>query len=100
VIHLLQIAFINCLFKLDLSVEKYFSEPKKRPSSVVWVRGNKFLMDESGKTMLRVAPSPTSSATMENISLKRIDIGGVTFIQKSSDVLVRTDTHNARNLLR
>jgi hypothetical protein len=54
--------------------------------------------------MLRVPPSPTRSAingsAMENIPLKRIDIGGVTFVQKSSNVLVRTDTHNARNLLR
>jgi hypothetical protein len=75
-----------------------------RYSSAVYIRGNKFLMDATGKTMLRVPPTPTESAviesSVENVLLKRIDIGGVTFVQKSPDVLVRTNAHNARSFLR
>jgi hypothetical protein len=85
-------------------VGKCFSEPKKRSSSAVWVRGKKFLMDESGKAMVQVPSSPTRSAvngsTMENIPLKRIDIGGVTYVQKTPTVLVRTEAHSARSFLR
>jgi hypothetical protein len=61
-------------------------------------------MDATGKTMLRVPLKPTKNAvnesSMESVPLKRIDIGGVTFVQKSPNVLVRTNAHNARSLLR
>jgi hypothetical protein len=61
-------------------------------------------MDAAGKTLLRVPQSPTKSgineASMRNVPVKRIDIGGVTFVQKSTNVLIRTNTHNARSLLR
>jgi hypothetical protein len=75
-----------------------------RSSSAVYIRGNKFLMDAAGKTMLRVPLTPTESAvnesSMVNEPLKRIDIGGVTFVQKSPNVLVRTNAHDARSFLR
>jgi len=61
-------------------------------------------MDAAGKTLLRVPQRATDtaiSASSTNIPpLKRIDIGGVTFVQKSTNVLIRTNTHNARSLLR
>ena len=61
-------------------------------------------MDAGGKTLLRVSQRPAKSAvngsSTRNIPLKRIDIGGVTFVQKSTNVLVRTNTHNTRSLLR
>jgi hypothetical protein len=61
-------------------------------------------MDATGKTLLRVPQTATKGAingsSTRNIALKRIDIGGVTFVQKSTNVLVRTNTHNTRSLLR
>ncbi|PNF17491.1 hypothetical protein B7P43_G17634 [Cryptotermes secundus] len=76
---------------------------KTRSSSAVYIRGNKFLMDASGRTMVRAAVKPTKSGvnepSMANVPLKRIDIGGVTFVPKSPNVLVRTNAHNARNYL-
>jgi hypothetical protein len=61
-------------------------------------------MDATGKTLLRVPQRTTNSAvngsSTSDIPLRRIDIGGVTFVQKSTDVLVRTNTHNTRSLLR
>lgn len=82
----------------------HFSEPKSRSSFALYVRGNKFLMDATGKTMLRVPQRSKkpgfNELPLRNLPLKRIDIGGVTFVQKSTNVLVRTNTHNARSLLR
>ena len=70
----------------------------------MFVRGNKFLMDAAGKTLLRVPQKTTNSAVSGSSTsippLKRIDIGGVTFVQKSTNVLMRTNTHNTRSLLR
>jgi hypothetical protein len=61
-------------------------------------------MDATGKTMLQVPQRSKKCAVNElplrNVPLKRIDIGGVTFVQKSTNVLIRTNTHNARSLLR
>jgi hypothetical protein len=61
-------------------------------------------MDAAGKTLLRVPQRTTKSAisgsSTRNPPLKRIDIGGITFVQKSTNVLMRTNTHNTRSLLR
>nr|CAD7439987.1 unnamed protein product [Timema bartmani] len=68
---------------------------------VLYVRGDKFIMDSAGKTMRRI---PADGGLRENVPLKRgartrIDIGGVTFLQKSPNVLIRTETHKARSIL-
>ena len=69
-------------------------------SFVVTVRGNKFLMDPAGKKLVKVSQKEKLSKSENQSPLKRIDIGGVTFIQKSKNVLIRTNTHSARNFLR
>ncbi|KAJ8866185.1 hypothetical protein PR048_033709 [Dryococelus australis] len=70
---------------------------------IVHIRGNKFLMESSGRTMRRIsAPSSHNPrATRQKVEppVTRIDIGGVTFLQKSQNVLIRTDYHRARNIL-
>ncbi|XP_069674383.1 uncharacterized protein ZC3H3 isoform X2 [Periplaneta americana] len=75
----------------------------KKSSFVVYVRGNKFLMDSSGKTLVKAPEKVDRSSVNESyerrMPVKRVDIGGVTFIQKSTNVLIRTNTHNARILL-
>ncbi|KAG8228682.1 hypothetical protein J437_LFUL008670 [Ladona fulva] len=67
------------------------------------IRGHKFVMDAQGKTLRRVTPANSSfgkePSAGPSYSLRRVDIGGVTFVQKSSNVLMRTDTHKARSLL-
>ncbi|PSN31596.1 hypothetical protein C0J52_22466 [Blattella germanica] len=75
-----------------------FKKTKKNSSLIVSVRGNKFLMDPSGKKLVKM--SQKQMTEKETISpVKRIDIGGVTFIQKSKNVLIRTNTHTARNVV-
>nr|CAD7195530.1 unnamed protein product [Timema douglasi] len=68
---------------------------------VLYVRGDKFIMDFAGKTMRRITED---GGSRENMPVKRgartrIDIGGVTFLQKSPNVLIRTETHKARSIL-
>nr|CAD7256715.1 unnamed protein product [Timema shepardi] len=68
---------------------------------VLYVRGDKFIMDFAGKTMRRITED---GGLRENMPFKRgartrIDIGGVTFLQKSPNVLIRTETHKARSIL-
>lgn len=66
------------------------------------VRGENFLLDASGKNLIRV---PTNSKpTMSNTQpvdtsaaiIKRIDIGKITFVKKSNDTYERTDYHKSR----
>ncbi|XP_063240197.1 zinc finger CCCH domain-containing protein 3 [Bacillus rossius redtenbacheri] len=70
---------------------------------VVHIRGSKFLMEASGKTMRRLEPprGPGAGAGGRRGSppVMRVDIGGVTFLQTSRNVLIRTDYHRARSIL-
>lgn len=62
----------------------------------MYVRGEKFLLDKNGKTLIR------QSSNVENKSslvFKRIDIGGVTYLEKSQNVLIRTNVHQARSIV-
>ncbi|XP_071449401.1 uncharacterized protein ZC3H3 isoform X2 [Hetaerina americana] len=67
---------------------------------VLFIRGQKFVMDPKGKTLRRLS---TSNLSLQNVSslysFHRVDIGGVTFVKKSSNLLMRTNTHKARSLL-
>ncbi|XP_055842336.1 zinc finger CCCH domain-containing protein 3 [Episyrphus balteatus] len=70
--------------------------PKKPTRErAIFVRGTKYLLDKSGFNLTRVATTKPSTTPMK--SLRRIDIGGLTYIANSKNVLVRTDTHLTRN---
>lgn len=69
------------------------------------VRGENFLLDASGKHLVRVttgvaaatAPNkPTAMGEANAGPLKRIDIGKVTFVKKSNGTYERTDYHKSR----
>lgn len=72
---------------------------KMSSSLIVSVRGNKFLMDSTGKRLVKVSQKQALSDCKNQTPVKRIDIGGVTFIQKSKNVLIRTNTHAARTFV-
>lgn len=55
------------------------------------VRGENFLLDATGKHLIR----DSSTANKEN-TIKRIDIGKVTFVKKSNNTFERTDFHKSR----
>lgn len=68
------------------------------------VRGESFLLDASGKNLIRVSSASstpsmgqTKSLTPPNAGLlKRIDIGKITFVKKSNGTYERTDYHKSR----
>lgn len=60
-------------------------------------------MDPSGKTLRRLSVDNKPLKDKHRFyakTLRRVDIGGVTYVQKSPDVLERTNIHHARTLLR
>ncbi|XP_060080656.1 mucin-3B-like isoform X2 [Ylistrum balloti] len=71
-------------------------EPKSM--KVVTVRGVQFQMDASGKTLRRVhsASSKLGSSHQSPTTVKRLDIGGVTFIRNSQGALERVGSANTR----
>lgn len=73
---------------------------KTDKSRTIYIRGNKFIMDAKGKT-LRQVPQKINNSVKDgkSLPLKRVYIGGITFVQKSSSLLVRTNTHTARNIV-
>lgn len=70
------------------------------------VRGENFLLDASGKHLVRVTAATTTTTTTTSKPslvgqlnagpLKRIDIGKVTFVKKSNGTYERTDYHKSR----
>lgn len=74
----------------------------------VTVRGVKFKMDPSGKTLQRVATpalkesprtsAPAPAAISPKMSIKRVDIGGVTYVQKKPGTLVKASSVKSRLL--
>ncbi|XP_046570028.1 uncharacterized protein LOC124278351 [Haliotis rubra] len=64
------------------------------------VRGVKFRMDSSGRSLQRIdqTQSPTKSVgrKQHRAEIKRVDIGGVTFIQTKPGTLVRSTTVRTR----
>lgn len=69
---------------------------KSARERAIFVRGTKYLLDKSGFNLTRVTTAKPSS-TIQAKSLRRIDIGGLTYVANSKNVLVRTDTHLTRN---
>lgn len=97
------------LEKTTLSNPSY-SQPKSKSSATnakqsyrrLIVRGENFLLDASGKNLIRVqtngAPmlSKTTNTAGGVAIISRIDIGKVTFVKKSNDTFERTDFHKSR----
>ncbi|XP_055913831.1 zinc finger CCCH domain-containing protein 3 [Eupeodes corollae] len=72
------------------------SIPKKATGErAIFVRGTKYLLDKSGFNLTRVATAKPSTSQMK--SMRRIDIGGLTYVANSKNVLVRTDMHLTRS---
>lgn len=59
-------------------------------SCSLYVRGEKFLLDPSGKKLERV------STNQNVINKNRIYLGGLTYIAKSNNMYERTNSHNTR----
>lgn len=62
---------------------------------VIKVRGDRFVLDKNGKSLTRINDNSMDDKKL----LKRIDIGGLTYVAKSKNVFVRTDIHKARSHL-
>ncbi|XP_017129638.1 zinc finger CCCH domain-containing protein 3 [Drosophila elegans] len=69
----------------------------------LFVSGNKFILDPSGCRLTRVPPSATAAAAASQMSvnrsiLRRIDIGGLTYVAspKTQNVFIRTSNHVSR----
>lgn len=56
----------------------------------LYVRGEKFLLDPSGKKLQRVSNNPNV------ITKNRIYLGGLTYIAKANNTYERTNSHNTR----
>lgn len=79
------------------------THPKESKEQVLNIRGKKFVLDDKGTTLRpKCDPGDVTHAgngSKMRSSISRIDIGGVTFIRRSDNTLVRTNTHFARSLL-
>lgn len=64
---------------------------------VIKVRGDRFVLEKNGKSLTRVDDNDT--VLDDKKLLKRIDIGGLTYVAKSRNVFVRSDIHKARSHL-
>lgn len=58
----------------------------------LYIRGEKFILDPTGRKLMRIHK-------IQKSTIKRIDIGGLTFVEKSDNTFVRTDIHKTRNYL-
>lgn len=62
-------------------------------SRSVLVRGEKFIISSNGNKLIRSEPTSL-------LKMKRIDVGGLTFIAKNNDIFERTNHHTTRSHLR
>ena len=75
---------------------------KKSPQSqskVLYVRGEKFVLDSGGKKLRRAVPNIKAASSISHASLpllSRIDIGGLTYKAKSNNLFEQTDLHKTR----
>lgn len=97
------------LEKTTLSSKYSLTNAMKTPTSIskqsyrrLSVRGENFLLDASGKNLVRVQSNgkpefnDETAKTFGTINRKRIDIGKITFVKKSNDTYERTDYHKSR----
>ena len=62
-------------------------------SRLLIVKGKKFLLDRNGKSLRKID-------TADDSFMKRIDIGGVTYVAKNNNTYERTNGHKTRTHLR
>ncbi|XP_017074209.1 zinc finger CCCH domain-containing protein 3 [Drosophila eugracilis] len=95
----------NKITKLDANSEGVSKSASPRilkhtlSGRTLLVSGNKFIIDPSGCRLTRVPPSPASPQISVNRSiLRRIDIGGLTYVAspKTQNVFIRTTNHVSR----
>ncbi|XP_001663088.2 zinc finger CCCH domain-containing protein 3 [Aedes aegypti] len=60
------------------------------------IRGTRFMLDQSGTKLRKI---PSAEFDQPHAKLRRIDIGGLTYMQKTDDTFVRTETHRTRSYL-
>lgn len=83
----------NKLQKSHLNVTR--GRPSPTADRVVIIRGEKFHLDGTGKRLRKTGNTPEKGS-----SIKRIDIGGLTYVAKGSHgTLERTNFHIVRNHL-
>lgn len=89
------------LEKTTTSNSKYFIDKTKLNAHTdpsyrrLTVRGETFLLDANGKNLIKVQnEKPTT--TIAAGTIKRIDIGRITFMKKSNGTFERTDFHKSR----
>lgn len=88
----------------NLKAANILSTPKATGRTLI-VRGTRFVLDKNGFQMTRVADTnhskqaATVSMKQRPHFLKRIDIGGLTYVATSQNVLMRTGNHLARTHL-
>ncbi|KAK6627366.1 hypothetical protein RUM44_009843 [Polyplax serrata] len=73
------------------------NKKKVRKNHIVYVRGEKFSLHKNGKTLVRESQGVDKKSNSG--TLRRIDIGGVTYLQKSKNILIRTNVHQARQIV-
>ncbi|KAH8380539.1 hypothetical protein KR009_011251 [Drosophila setifemur] len=98
----------NKITKLDANrtaVEAKTTNPRtlKRSMSgrTLLVSGNKFILDPSGRRLTRVstvAPATAAKVSLNRYTMRRIDIGGLTYVAspKTQNVFIRTSNHVSR----
>lgn len=84
---------IQCNSRKKVNKDDKNSSTDKRS---IYIRGDKFVLDKSGFSLTRVADQTQNN----NETLRRIDIGGLTYVAKSQNVYIRTNIHKTRNHLR
>lgn len=84
----------NKLQKADKSVEVTTRDPAVAPAKTdrnIFIRGDKYQLVGNGVSLIR--------STETSNPMKRIDLGGFTFVARSPNTFVRTDVHRARSHL-
>lgn len=74
-------------------LQKTLSPRLKTDERTLFVRGEKFLLDPTGKKLTR-------ASTNSRIRMSRIDIGGLTYKATTNSTYIRTESHKTRTHLR
>ncbi|XP_055382542.1 zinc finger CCCH domain-containing protein 3 [Condylostylus longicornis] len=89
--------------KRSVDSQKPYSNVGKESNGdrVLFVRGNKFVLDKSGLKLTKIQPKDIAieQGNILRNKMKRIDIGGLTYVAKSNNVFIRTDRHVTRNYI-
>ncbi|XP_015525112.2 zinc finger CCCH domain-containing protein 3 [Neodiprion lecontei] len=68
-------------------------QPSKRKRCVINVKGDRFVMASNGKKLRRLCTSANNSGNLKCPNpVSRVDIGGMTFVERAPNVLVRAHT--------